>query len=212
MNPVRNSVALSTAADADGIAASQTPGAAGDLTIDGALASGGVATLQSTAGQARQVLITTVSDESGKTLTVYGTNHHGETISETVTGPNATTGTTSLHFRTVTRVAVSAAFTGAVTVGTNGVGSSSTTILDIYAMPFNVAVGCTVSGTVNYTVQYTLDDPQGTSARNWNNHATIASKTAAFDGAISSPVTAIRTLVNSGTGTVTTNILQATGH
>lgn len=212
MNPVRNSVSLSVAADDDGVAQNQTPGAAGNLTLNGALVTGGVGILQSTLGTARQVLVTTASDESGKTLTIYGTNHHGEVISETMTGPNATGTPTNFHFRTVTRVAVSAAFTGNVKIGTNGVGSSSVTVMDIYAMPFNAAIGCTVSGTVNYTVQYTLDHPQSSAALNWNNHATIASKTAAFDGTITSPVTAIRTLVNSGTGTVTTNILQATGH
>lgn len=211
MNPVRNSVALA-AADDDGVAQNQTPGAAGNLTLNGALVSGGVGILHSSLGVARAVLVTTASDESGKTLTIYGTNHHGEAISETMTGPNATTGSTSLHFRTVTRVAVSAAFTGNVKVGTSGVGSSSTTVMDIYAMPFNAAIGCTVSGTVNYTVQYTFDNPNVATALNWNNHATIASKSAAFDGVITSPVTAVRTLINSGTGTVTTNILQATGH
>lgn len=210
MNPVRNSVALA-AADDDGVAQNQTPGAAGNLTLNGALVSGGVGVLGDV-GTARAVLVTTASNESAKTITIYGTNHHGEAISASMTGPNATTDSTALHFRTVTRVAVSAAFTGNVKVGTNGVGSSSTTYLDIYAQPFNAAIGCTVNGTVNYTVQYTFDNPNVATLLNWNNHATIASKTAAFDGAITSPVTAVRTLINSGTGTVTTNILQATGH
>lgn len=70
------------AADADGICASQTP-TAGPLLINGALASGGSVTLD----VQRRVLITTVSDESGTSFTITGTNWQGNAISEVVPGP-----------------------------------------------------------------------------------------------------------------------------
>lgn len=203
--PITVTATLATA-DADGIAQSQTPGAAGNLTINGALATSGVATLTSL-GAARQVLVTTVSDESGKTLTIYGTSATGTAISETMTGPNATTGTTTLYFQTVTRVAVSAAFTGAVTVGTNGIGGTRWVALNLHAQPFNVSVAAVVSGTVNYTCQYTYDDLQTVSTV-WDD-ATMAADTANEETTFAFPITGLRIKVNSGTGTVTGTVIQA---
>lgn len=201
--------ALATAADADGICASQTPSGAGNLTINGALASGGAVTLDS----ARQILITTVSDESAKTLTVYGTDEVGQSISEDITGPNATTGTSVYMYKTVTRVAVSAAFTGAVTVGTNGVGASKGVLLNQYLDPFAVSIFVRISGTVNYTVQYTSDDHRASGfhwgAADWTDHASMTSKTADTDSNIAYPATGIRVKINSGTGTATMIIRQA---
>lgn len=202
-------------ADADGIAQSQTPGAAGNLTINGALASGGVATL----AVPRRVLVTTVSDESGKTLTIYGTDWFGRAITEVMTGPNATTGYTAQDFKTVTRVAVSAAFTGAVTVGTNGIGSSPWLLLNRNAAEFAVGVQVVVSGTVNYTVQTTSDDIMGAydpSSGIWANAAVptpfndsiLAAQAANGTTEIDYPCQAVRLLINSGTGTATMTAIQ----
>ena len=54
------------ALDADSISQSQTPSGAGNLTINGAKASGGVATFDS----ARQVTITSAGNDSARTFTV----------------------------------------------------------------------------------------------------------------------------------------------
>jgi len=154
---MRITVLLATA-DADGISTSQTPAGAGDLTITGALATGGVAIL-ATAGQnvGRRVLITTVSNESAKTLTIYGTDITGNTVSETMTGPNATTGYTALDFVTVTRIAVSAAFTGAVTAGTNGIGGTGWVPLDTDRVGAQWTLGVVIPTGVTADVM-----PQGT--------------------------------------------------
>ncbi len=209
MRPITITKSLSVAADADGICASQTPAGAGNLTIDGALASGGAVTLDS----ARQVLITTVSDESGKTLTIYGTDEVGTVISETVTGPNATTGTSTYMYKTVTRVAVSAAFTGAVTVGTNGVGASKGVLLNQYLDPFAISIFLKFTGTVNVTVQYTSDDHRASGfhwgAASWTDHSSLTSKTANLDSNIAYPATGLRVKVNSGTGSVSMIVRQA---
>lgn len=197
-----------SAADDDGIAQLQTPAAAGNLTLNGALVSDGVAVLTG-AGMARQVLITTVSNESAKTLTVYGTNATGNAISETVTGPNATTGTTTNYFRTVTRVAVSAAFTGNVKLGTNGVGSSRIVQPDMHVSPFNIGIGCMVSGTINFTVQHTFDVIGDGTGLAWHDHDDIAAASATIDSNYAFPVRGIRVKINSGTGTVTTTLIQA---
>lgn len=103
------------AADPDGVAASQTPSGAGNLTINGAKASGGVATFNA----ARQVTITSAGNDAGRTFTITGTDVNGNTLTEAVTGANADTATSTKHFKTVTQIAVDAATAGAVTAGMN---------------------------------------------------------------------------------------------
>ena len=102
------------AADADGVCQSQTPAAGGEqaLTINGAQASGGVATFVA----ARLITIASASDDSGRTFTVTGTDVNGNAQTETIAGP-ATTVTGTKYFRTVTEVLVDDDTAGAITVG-----------------------------------------------------------------------------------------------
>ena len=100
-------------ADRDGICVSQTPSAAGTLTITGALASGGVATLDPPG----HVSIFGGSNESGDEYLITGTDRNNNTITENITGPNITTVKGSKNFKTVTEVFVNGAATGAVEVG-----------------------------------------------------------------------------------------------
>lgn len=103
-----------TAADADGVCQSQTPAAGGEqnLTINGALSSGGVATFTA----ARLITIASAADDSARTFTVTGTDVNGVAQTETIAGP-ATTVTGTLYFRTVTQVTVDDDTAGAITVG-----------------------------------------------------------------------------------------------
>ena len=165
---------------------------------------------------ARRVLFTTVSDESAKTITIYGTNWAGDAINETITGPAATTGSTVLDYKTVTKIYVSAAFTGAVTVGTTTVAASPWVRMDEYAFA-QTAMQATVSGTVNYTVQTSMDDPNSpTNAVSPASVTWISSTDTNVVGATASKSTSftptpvfIRVLLNSGTGSVTSTIAQA---
>lgn len=209
--PVKMLVQLSTAADDDGICQSQTPLAASDMTINGALASGGVATMDAQ----RQVLFTFAADETGHNFTIYGTNLSGTSISETVAG-TATTAVSALDYKTVTRVAISAAATGAIKVGTNGVGHSPWKLVNYHVSPVNLGIACIVSGTVNYTFQYTFDpDPCGiftntaSTPVNTFNLTALASKATTLDSSITAPITAWRVQINSGTGSVTAEVVEA---
>jgi hypothetical protein len=97
-----------------------------------------------------------------------------------------------------------------VVISKTGAGSSSIVPLDHYQSPFNVGIGVVVSGTVDYTIQHTYDDVQNAAVTpTWFNNATIAGKTGNFDGGYTLPVTAVKLLVNSGTGTATATIIQA---
>ena len=93
-------------------------------------------------------------------------------------------------------------------VSKTGTGSSSALVMNTNCTPFNVGFGVVVSGTVNYTVQHTFDDP-ATGFTTWFDHPTIASKAINQDGNYAFPVTGIKLLVNSGGGTATMNLVQA---
>jgi hypothetical protein len=198
-------------ADDNGICESQTP-TAGALTLNGALVTSGVAVLDA----ARRVLITTGANESALTFTITGTNWQGNLISETIPGPNATTGQTTNSFKTVTGVSISGNATGTVIVGTNGVADSPWVRFDDWAPNF-ITVMCDVDGTVNYTVQTTLDDPNSFSnpvpigkmvwqdALDGNLVSESTNKSGGFQYA---PVFA-KVVLNSGTGSVRGVFLQS---
>ena len=86
---------------------------------------------------------------------------------------------------------------------------------DNYVSPFNVALSVLVTGTVNYTVQYTFDDVfasgYSASSGNWVNHPTLTAKTTSADSNIAYPVTGIRITLSSGTGSVQFTSIQAGG-
>lgn len=96
-----------------------------------------------------------------------------------------------------------------------GAGNSNPCPLDQYISPFNVALGVTVTGTVNYTVQYTFDNvfAEGytPASGNWVDHPSLTSQTVTKDSNIAYPVSAVRLVQNSGAGTTRLVILQAGG-
>lgn len=212
MQPIIVTVGPLAAASANNIALSQTTAGAADLTLNGSLVSSGVATLD----EPRQVLITNVGNDSGITFTVYGTWFNGQTISETVQGTSGSSVATTLDFATVTRVAASGATSvSGVTVGTNSVAGSSWVRLDSWA-DAQTAIQCNASGTVNYTVQVTMDDPNSPTNPvavgsvtwlNTNDTDAITAIGDVFTNFDWTPTFA-RILLNSGTGTVTGTFAQ----
>lgn len=206
MRPISFSRAL-TAGATGAVCAAQTTAGAGNLLINGSLAAGGVASF----AVQRQVGISSTGNLSGVTFTLFGTDDQGRVISEAITGPNNGTVTSVLNYLTVTRVAVSGAVGTNVTVDTNGVGASTEVPLDLYVTDFDVNLVVEVTGTVNYTVQYTFDNVQTTPGGpfNWINHSQLTSLSANANGTLIGPTAATRVLTNSGTGTVKFTVLQA---
>lgn len=209
MRTIYATVGPLAAASANAICLSQTPGGAVDMTLDGALVASGVATLD----KPRRVLVTCAGNETGKTITIYGTDWNGNPVSDVLAGPNATTVQSLYDFATVTRIAVSAAFAGAATVGTSGVASSRPIMLDSWAAA-QVALQADVTGTVNATVQQSLDDPQaGYAAMTWVNHpdTALVGLTATQQGNYGYAPVAVRVTLNSGTGSVALAVTQFQG-
>jgi hypothetical protein len=118
MSPINVYDIVPIALSATAVAAAQAVAAAGNLTINGGQASGGVATF----AVARAVSI--VSSNAGDTTqiaTVTGTDTYGIPLSEAITFNGTSTVSGKKAFQTVTRVAISAALTGNASVGTTDV-------------------------------------------------------------------------------------------
>ena len=160
------------ALDADSISQSQTPSGAGNLTINGAKASGGVATFNS----ARQVTITSAADDQARTFTITGTDINGFTISEAVAGADTAAATSTKHFKTVTQIAVDDATAGAVTAGMN-----TSAIAVIFAGRWRLKGAFIVNSSTAGTVSFRDSSDAGESGTTKLQLGTVASATAERD-------------------------------
>lgn len=152
MSNIKTISITGAALDADGISTSQTPGAAGNLTITGAFASGGVATLT----PPQRVSVTSTGDISNRTFTITGTDRYGNAQTATITGPNNATVNTNQDFKTVTQVAISGSAAAAVTVGTNGILSSAWYPGDYkHGTAVLIDISLTTGAVLNYTIEST---------------------------------------------------------
>lgn len=160
----------------------------------------------------RRVLITSAGNDSGMTWTITGTDWNNAPISEVLTGGNTAAVASLLDYATVTGIKASGAAASTVTVGTNGVAGSRPICLDQMGLsPTGLQV--TVSGTANYTVQQSLDDPNrvGLSSVAWVNHpdSALVAATSTVQGNYAYPPQVTRLVMNSGTGTLTYTVIQS---
>lgn len=205
-------------ADADGIAQSQTAGAAGNLTLngDGIMADDGSASFY--IGKARltpprRVTITSAADDTGVTFTVYGTDRSGNAIEEAIAGANAGAATTNKVFGSVSRVATSAATVGAVTVGWDATSVSPWIFLGQgRSGPVNYGWQLDVNGTVNVDIERTYrnilrDQISGDYDSSVSDLATA--QTADAVGVIEGTLVALRLVQNSGSGSATLRVVPS---
>jgi hypothetical protein len=206
-------------ASSNNIAQSQSPGTAA-LTLNGTAVSGGVATIDTynaatNMAIGRRVIITSGGNDSGINWLVTGTIASGAIVTDTFAGSNGGVAQSNLDFVTVTRIAPSAAVATTAIAGTNGVGSSPWwTVSWRSDSPLNLGIAVElVSGTANYTIEYTYDDPNNLLAGSTFplpfSLTALASKAATLDSSILSPIVAVRLTINSGTGVLRTRFVQA---
>ena len=125
MSPIFIYDIVPVALDADGIAQAQAVAGAGNLTLNGALASGGVVVLD----VPRTVEIdSSNAGDTTQTATVFGTDAYGNAMTETIAFNGTTAVAGQKAFKTVTRVAVSAVMAGNANVGTT----------DVFGLPYRV--------------------------------------------------------------------------
>ena len=167
-----------------------------------------------TLDQQRRISFTCAGNESSNTFTIVGLNANNATITENITGPNTGTVNSTLDYKTLIRISNLATTAGTLSIGTNGVAGSLWQIMNWNATPVNISCGMVVqSGSANFSVQYTYDDPNnlpsGVSAPQPFTLSSINGTTSSTDGFINDPVTAVRLQINSGTGTVRGTFIQA---
>lgn len=205
MRPKRLTLSIAVA-DPNGICETQTPVGAGNLTINGALATAGVATMDF----ARHASVASDEDESGDTYTFTGTNRHHAAQTESITGPNNNTVTTTKNFLTVTQVAVSGAATGNITVGSADEADTKIIPTDNYAKIIRYSGMLSSGASQTFAIEYTTDDIYDSDfdeeVANWIDAAT--GKTADYSGTLEGGVTAIRGAITSfASGTFTLHII-----
>ena len=155
---------------------------------------------------ARRVLITSGGTDTGITFTITGLDWSGADISEVLTGGSSGNPVYSvLDYLAVTKIIASGATASTVTVGTNGVASSPWINFDTFAIG-TTALQAVVSGTVNYTVQTTNDDPNSygnpvaRSAVTWDSsYAGLSNQTVSASYGIAQTPAYARVLLNSNT-------------
>jgi hypothetical protein len=169
---------------------------------------------------ARQVLFTPAGNDSSITYTIAGTDVNGQPISEVVTGVNnPSTAVTALSYKTITSIATSGAVGSTITVGTNGVSHSQWVRFDDYAANAQVSLQCVVTGTVSYTVQVTMSDPNAYGDPTYGSPASVVWSDSADTAVVAATATKFstfaiapvfaRVVLNSGTGTVSSTFKQA---
>jgi len=194
------------AGSATAIAASQSPGA-GAIAINGSLAAGGVATLDTQ----RRVLLTSGGNDSGIAFTVFGTNQAGASIQETVTGGNAGAVETNQDFLTITAIthtgSVASTFSAGTTSGTGQsqvAGSTPWQLADANVTPTDLALALLPGAGQTVNAEYTYDDftslAAGTFPAVWSNApgqlpAGMKGATGAVDAAITWPIRGYRLTV-----------------
>ena len=112
-----SAVITTTALDADGLSTAAAVGNNAALTLGGALTSGGAYTADS--GTARQITLLSAGDDSGITFTVVGTDIHGDALSETVTGADTGTATSTGYFATISSITAVGNPAGNMSAGIN---------------------------------------------------------------------------------------------
>lgn len=202
MRPIQIVTTSFPVADGNYLAESQTLAAAGFLTL-----------VEKTITPPRYVTITSAGNDSARTFTIVGVGPNNETQTENLTGANAGTVTSTKTFAYVASIYVNDATAAAVEAGVTQSGYSQWIPMDLYTPNQVITASATVSGTVNYSLEYTNEDPFDHSFT----HQTVAFP--ASGGAFTNASTdqthftttlmrALRYKINSGNGSIRLTITQ----
>lgn len=107
---------------AAGIAASQTPGAAGNLTLTAGTGTTSVTRPDGTVVvqlDTPRCVTVTAAGANTATFTIYGYDQYGQAMSQTIAAPSTSTVATTKAFFQVSRIAISGAAGSAITAGFN---------------------------------------------------------------------------------------------
>ena len=196
------------AADGDSVAAAQLVNASGAITLNGSAVVSGVANFTSSPAYV------TITNEKSMTVSfvVTGTKPGGVTTqTETIAFTASGTVTGSIAFATVTGITASAATSATITVGNADIGYTDWIPLDIYTPNQVTNISAKTSGTVDYSVEYTNEDPFDRAITQLAVPHPNASLTTASGDETQFTTTlmrAVRLRVNSGSGSIRFTIVQ----
>ena len=199
------------AASSNAIATSQSGTAGTPLTLTATPVVIDTATATNTAIGRRVVIAYTGTDTS---WTIVGTIDGTTNLVTDVAVGSGGSAQSNYDFVTVSSI-TPAGNTTATTAGTNGVGSSPWAYWNWRGdSPLNLGFAVeVVSGSVNYTVQHTYDDPNallgGATYPLAFNSPVATGLSATADGAYTTPIIATRVLINSGTGEIRVRFVMA---
>jgi hypothetical protein len=188
------------------IVTAQSLSVSGAITLDGALVSNGVATLTVPA-----VLIAYSQASSTINFVVTGTGPAGQSQVETLAVTASGNLTGSLAFATVTQITSSAAAPSTISIGNGVPGYTAWIPLDIYTPNQVTNISAKKSGTVNYSVEYTNEDPFNTSIQQLavpHPNASLTNSTSDETQFTTTLMRAVRLKINSGDGSVRFTIVQ----
>ena len=143
-----------------------------------------------------------VTNHSAKTMTLVGIDQDGFALTQVIAGPGASATVQSLgYFLMLTSVTPSATI-GADTFDIGWVDEVASRIIPIDYMSVNPAsIFVDVTGTINYTVQQTLDNvltsAAAARAAQWTPDTTAESRTADSIGSMLAGSSAVRIIINS---------------
>jgi len=173
----------------------------------------------------QRIIASSVGNDSGIFFRIVGLNQAGFTVSEFLAGGNAVAVVSNLDYAKIISIQgsssstalVPAATANSVSVGISTTGGTACTMwqyMNWHVSPVNIELsGVLVSGAATWTAQYTYDDPNnlppGVGFPQAFNLAATLVATTSLDAAINDPVTAVRFMINAGTGTMRFTVIQA---
>lgn len=202
MRPIQITTTSFTIADGNGVAAAQQLLAAGDLTLVSSTV---------TLTPPRYITLTSLGNLSGVLFSITGTAPNGSSQTEVLSGPNANTVTSTMTFATITAISTDGAVATDVEAGYTQSGYSSWWPLDIYTPNQVTTISVNVSGTINYSVEYTNEDPFDNSIVQLpkaHPNAALTNGTADQTEFTTTLMRAVRFKVNSGDGTARVTVTQ----
>ena len=154
MRPKTITVSLDPA-DRNGVSVAQTTSGADAFDITGALASGGVATMDSP----RYLSLYSTGNISGVDFVIVGTDRFGNAITETITGPNAGFTYGTYNYNTVTSVTPDGAVGTNTEVGSADHCEGAWVPVDTYDVQgYSIYGEMGTSANLDYTVEFTHSD------------------------------------------------------
>lgn len=147
--------------DTEAIALTQTLGGAGNLSLNGTLASSGFVTFS---GFTRTVILDSNNNLSGVQFTITGTTN-GLSVVEVIAGPNNNFVQTTAIFDVVLSISANNAAAG-ISAGIGTTGRTHWVKSNYHSTVANMGIQVSVTGTINYSFSTTLDEVQGISEDN----------------------------------------------